>query len=440
VGRQRVLLLVGLVALGCLNVTSRSRPVSGSISAPPASRSAAPSAAPWRRWSDGPPVVRGAGSSCGALTLPTFARVVVTFPLTRPPSAPHLTMPDSPPTLDVVAKAAGVSRMTVSRALSGRAGVSAALREKIQRLAKEVGYSPLRASRRLPGSQRSVIAVLSLDLTRPFQATFVSGVLGAARASGCRTLIYSLTDPKDSCEEVAALLAQVSNGVVCSAPHHHDYLAALGALRVPVVTIDNPGSFGPTIVCDNYNGACAAMRHLLELGHRRIAHIAGHEGSRTSLERRRAYEDVLRERGVRPDRALIVEGDNTLATAAALTQRLLALPEPPTAIFTYNDAGALGALEAARLAGLRVPADLSVVGFDDVPQAAHAAPPLTTVHQPVEQMGQSAVNTLLALLSGIQAVSSVITFPTSLVVRGSTGPPRKSARSAAGRERSRKRR
>jgi LacI family transcriptional regulator len=335
-------------------------------------------------------------------------------------------MPRRATTLDQVAASAGVSRMTASRALNNQPGVSTEVRERILRIANELGYVPNRAARDLAAGRPRVIGLLCADMHAPFVAEIISGAVRAARSAGYEVLLYSLLEPHEELREgVAPLLARSTQGVISTVVHRHDHLPQLRAAGVQVVNIENPEGGGSTVTADHYNGARSALRHLLELGHRRIGYIGSHDEMISSRERRRAWEDVQREQGLPRDRQLLVKGDNTQATGFLAAQRLLALPSPPTAIFANNDPTALGVLEAARLLGVRVPRDLSVVGFDDVPQAAQSHPPLTTVRQPLEQMGRSAVNTLLALLAGIDPVAPIITFPTELVVRGSTAAPRK---------------
>jgi LacI family transcriptional regulator len=328
------------------------------------------------------------------------------------------------PTLDEVAALAGVSRMTASRAVNNRPGVSEQVREDILRIAKEIGYVVNRAAQKLASGGTRVIGLVTIYLHSPFTTEFMSGAARAARTAGYEILLYSLLEPDEKLREgVTQLLAQSALGVISVLPHRQDYFAALAAANVPVITVESAQAAGFDIRCDNYNGARTAMRHLLDLGHRRIGHIIGNERIASALERRRAYDDAVIERGLELDPSLVEKGDYSQPAGFVAARRLLALPHPPTAIFAGADCAALGVLEAAHAAGLRVPEDLSVVGFDDIPQAAQAHPPLTTIRQPIEQMGRSAVNTLLAVLAGIEPVSPVITFPTDLIVRGSTAPP-----------------
>jgi LacI family transcriptional regulator len=336
-----------------------------------------------------------------------------------------------PATLAVVAKAAGVSRMTASRALNGRSGVSEEVRARIVQLASEMGYTLNRTAQKLSGGKSRVIGLVSVQMYSQFVSEVVTGALRAARAAGYEMLLYSLIDPADPLPGgVTQLLGQVADGVIALLPFTHDYLEELAAARVPVVTVEDAIEHvdHPCVLSDNYQGAQAAVRHLVELGHRRIGLIAGNERLRSAVERRRAYNDVLGERGLSRDPTLVVRGDYTERGGFEAARKLLALPRPPTAIFAANDQSALGALSAAQALGLRVPRDLSLVGFDDVPQSAQIQPPLTTVRQPMETMGRAAVNTLLALLAGLPAPSPILTLPTELVVRASTAPPRAAKR------------
>ncbi len=333
------------------------------------------------------------------------------------------------PTLDDVAAAAGVSRMTASRALNGRPGVSTQLRDQLVRIAAEMGYVLSRPAEKPATARDPVLGLVSVYMHSPFVAEFAVGAMKAARTAGYEMLLYQLVERDEGLREsVTRLLSQVVRGVISVLPHRRDYLDALVAAHVPVISLEMPEPVGCTIVCDNYSGARSAMRHLAELGHRRIAFIMGSPDVLSSKERRRAYEDVMRDRGFPLERALMEQGYSNVPSGFEAARRLLALRNRPTAIFAGNDDMALGALDAARAAGVRVPEELSIVGFDDVPAVARALPPLTTVRQPIEQMGRSAVNTLLAQLAGIEPVSQVITFQTELVVRGSTAPPPRKGR------------
>lgn len=335
------------------------------------------------------------------------------------------------PTLAEVARAAGVSRMTASRALNGRPGVSDAVRQEIVRIAGDIGYTINRPAQKLSGGQSRVIGVVAVQMFSRFVSEVVVGALRAARTAGYDMLMYSLLEADERLPGgVTQLLSQVADGVIALLPYTHDYFETLTAARVPLITVDDAVDHGrlPCITADSYQGAQAAVRHLADLGHRRIGFVTGNERLTSAVERRRAYLDVLAERGLPRDAGLIARGDYTEEGGYDAGKKLLSQSRPPTAIFAANDQGALGIIAAAQTIGLRIPRDLSLVGFDDIPQAAQVHPPLTTVRQPMEQMGRSAVNTLLALLAGIEAASPVISLPTELVVRASTAAPRGGAR------------
>jgi LacI family transcriptional regulator len=178
----------------------------------------------------------------------------------------------------------------------------------------------------------------------------------------------------------------------------------------------------PVVAAENRLGARTAVHHLLELGHRRIAYIAGNPGTGQSAERERGYVDALQAAGIAPDPALVVNGAFVQPGGYAATERLLALPVPPTAIFAANDEMAFGAIDAINSRGLRVPDDISVIGFDDIPTASCVFPKLTTMHQPFDAIAAYAVREVVDMIGGRTAGPARIAFPAKLVVRGSTGP------------------
>lgn len=173
-----------------------------------------------------------------------------------------------------------------------------------------------------------------------------------------------------------------------------------------------------------YDGARSAVKHLIDLGHRRIGYITGDERLASAKDRHRAYVDTMAQQGLGRDASLIVKGDFTQKRGFEGTMKLLSLADPPTAIFAANDLSAFGAIAAIHESGLRVPDDISVVGFDDIPTAAQFYPALTTVRQPIHQIGRAAVNTLLARIAGIEPASPQVILPTELILRASTAPCR----------------
>lgn len=348
------------------------------------------------------------------------------LPAAKPAADPDPMQKRPPPTLAEVAKVAGVSVMTASRALSGKPGVSAERREEILRVADEMGYVLNRVAQRLSGGSTRILGVVT-ELNSPFAADLVLGMGTVARAADYEMLVYALSDrDRQPPGNILDLMRQFADGLVVILPYAADYLAAMASAHIPIVTIDQGGpSPFPTVTADNYQGGCAALRHLVELGHSRIGFIGGDERLASARDRHRAYADVLQQARLPVDPALLVEGDFSRKGGFDAALRLFRLPEPPTAIFAVNDVSAHGALAAAREVGLRVPEDLSIVGFDDIPLAAHATPPLTTIRLPLQPMARAAVNMLLAMIAGVEPPSAELVLPTQLVVRGSTRPPRR---------------
>ncbi|WP_176084268.1 LacI family DNA-binding transcriptional regulator [Martelella sp. HB161492] len=331
------------------------------------------------------------------------------------------------PTLAEIAKVAGVSRMTASRALNNQPGVSEETREDILRIADEMGYVANRLAQKLSSGRTHIIGVIA-QLHTPFTSDLVMGVGRAARGAGYEMLVYSLPDSDSQPpSSVVSLVQQVADGVITILPYESHYLETLDRAAVPVVTIDAQEDEPPfpSVMADSYQGGRLIMQHLAEHGHRRVAFITGDNRLLSARQRLSAYRDAVGRFGLDDDPALIAEGDFLQRSGFEAAKRLLTLKSPPTAIFAANDISALGAYAAVREAGLDIPGDISIVGFDDIPLAAQMHPPLTTIRQPLQQMGRSAVNMLLALILGLEAPSKQITLPAELVVRQSVAPPKR---------------
>jgi DNA-binding LacI/PurR family transcriptional regulator len=202
------------------------------------------------------------------------------------------------------------------------------------------------------------------------------------------------------------------------------YLPLLEEMKVPIVLINNehPGQFVHSVTIDNLNAGRVAARHLVELGHKRIGYLGNRFGLQADMERFSGYRQILEEADIGFQPELVAHGDGRPEGGMSAMERLLALPEPPTAVFCYNDMEAIGALRAVREHGLTVPGDVSVVGLDDLFLASYTDPPLTTIQQPKHQMGRLAVEILLQLLSGGKPDSHV-TLAGKLIVRQTTAPP-----------------
>jgi len=329
-------------------------------------------------------------------------------------------------TLAEVALAANVSPMTASRAMNNRSGVSSATREHVLRVATDLGYVINRAAQKLSGGKSHIIGIIATDLENQYNNSLVSGASDAAWEAGYETLIYLHVErERRPSGSVIQMLRQISDGVIAVLPLEFGYLGELASTRIPIITVDHRGEHAefPSISTDCYAGAREAVKHLVELGHRRIAYIGGDERLASARDRHRAYLETTALYGLAYDVDLLLPGDFTQNCGFIATKRLLALANPPTAIFAANDLSAFGAIMAIREAGMRVPPDISVIGFDDIPTAAQFYPPLTTIRQPIRQVGRSAVNTLLALIAGIEAASPQVTLPTEIVLRASTAPP-----------------
>jgi LacI family transcriptional regulator len=328
-------------------------------------------------------------------------------------------------TIKEIADLAGVSIATVSRVVNGHSDVSSETRETVQRVIREHGYSANRSARALSGGRTGLVGV-TLPRVQP---TYFSSILaGAAEALDEQDRRIILCPTQHEHEREVSLLDRLMHGTTDGAllvlPEetneelrvllHHGYRFVVVDPRKPV------DERIPAVSAANSAGATLATRHLLDLGHRRIAAITGPVGWMASEERRRGYHAALVDAGVMPDAALEVEADFLLAGGREAAARLLELADRPTAIFAFNDNLAIGAMQAARALGLRVPEDVSIVGFDDTIEAALVTPPLTTVRQPLAEMGRMAVSLLSRLLENQRFEALHVELATRLVVRDST--------------------
>ena len=338
-----------------------------------------------------------------------------------------MTAPPRPATVYDVAAAAGVSVATVSRFLAGSGYVGQASRTKVADAIAGLGYVPNRAAASLKSRRSGLLGFVVSDLQNPFVAELASSIGAQARLHGYGLVLSdSQGDPEQSAEAMELLRSHGVDGMIVTPPESpvlNDLLLSLYGLRIPLVGIGlhtQPQRIDVATV-DTRAGAAAAVRHLIELGHRRVAMI----GSRTlGLGRRDAYKQTLRAARVPAPRELLRYGSLDRSGGVRGAEALLALDDPPTAIFAANDSVALGVLQEAGRQGVQVPAELSLIGFDDGDLAAHATPPLTTVAQPKAELGRRAVDLLLAR-AGPTAWSDPVEIVLSceLIIRGSTAPP-----------------
>jgi LacI family transcriptional regulator len=322
-----------------------------------------------------------------------------------------------------VAQAAGVSYATVSRVLNNKAHVKPEKREAVLRAMSRLGYVANQQARSLAGGRSYVIGLLVPGLGNSYLGAIVRGIDDALDAAQYDLMLYT-THRRKTKEPayVAAITRGVTDGLLLVLPRDPGaYLESLQRQRFPYMLIDHQGlgDYHHSIGAENFQGAYTATRYLIELNHRRIGFITGTPELGCSVERLAGYKAALTEFGIPIDPALIYEGDFQQPQGFEGTLTLLALPDPPTAIFASNDEMALGVMEAARVRGLRLPEDLSVIGFDDITQAAQVHPTLTTIHQPLEQMGRLAAETLLKLINDPTFVVERIVLPTHLVIRQS---------------------
>nr|MDT0657511.1 LacI family DNA-binding transcriptional regulator [Micromonospora sp. DSM 115978] len=325
-------------------------------------------------------------------------------------------------TITAIAQEAGVSVPTVSRVLNGRNDVAPQTRERVEELLRRHGYRR-RASR--PRAGASLIDLVFNDLDSPWAVEIIRGVEDVAHAAGVGTVVSAIHRRSTSTRQwLQNLRGRATDGVILVAsdlaPPVH---AELRRLNVPMVLVDPAGVPSldiPTIGATNWAGGIRATEHLLSLGHRRIGFIAGPPRLLCSRARLDGYRAALEAAGAPMSDDLVVPGDFYHESGFSGAATLLGLSDPPTAIFASSDQMAFGAYEAVRRRGLRVPDDVSVVGFDDLPEARWASPPLTSVRQPLAEMGLLAARTVLRLAQGEPLDTPRVELSTDLVVRDST--------------------
>ncbi|WP_053157711.1 LacI family DNA-binding transcriptional regulator [Pseudomonas sp. Pf153] len=324
-----------------------------------------------------------------------------------------------------VARLAGVSVATVSRTLKSPERVLPETREKVNAAVEQAGYRPNLMAVQFRSRRTGNLVILVPKIANTFFARVISGAQQAAQASGYRLLLCDTQGREDIEQEFAALVyAHQADGVIqlrasdpfVSLPPGTDALPLVNACEV---VKDAPY---PTISLDNRAAARAMTEHLLSLGHHRIGIIKGPRSSPLTLDRVAGYEDALRHAGIAIDPGLICHGDFTLSAGYEGAGVMLGLAERPSALFCENDEMAIGALKRIRQMGLRVPEDISLVGFDDIPFAAYCDPPLTTISQPAEAFGQKAVEMLIARIENKPVAQRHVLLPFELTVRGSTAP------------------
>jgi LacI family transcriptional regulator len=326
-------------------------------------------------------------------------------------------------TIHHVAEAAGVSVSTVSRVLNNKVDVAPDTYQMVQDVIEKLGYTSSLAARSLRSRRTNVFGLVLFDIVDPFTIQVMRGVDRALRELNDYDLIvYSSVDTKRKLaadrerRSVSILDNSITDGIIVVAPS-----AATFTNISPIVIVDphNENPDYPSVIAQNREAALSVIQYLTGLGHQRIGFIGGRPELKSATQRLQGYTDGLMRACLPLEPDLVQAGDYTQQTGFCCTQKLLSLPKPPTAIFAANDESAFGVLEAAREAGLRIPDDLSVIGFDNIPESAYSTPALTTVDQSIEQMGFLATRLLVQLISEGEVENRTYTVPTHLVVRKS---------------------
>jgi LacI family transcriptional regulator len=344
-------------------------------------------------------------------------------------------MPPVRPNIHELARLSGVSVGTVSRALNGYTDVRAETRERILRIAQELDYTPSASARTLVTQRSHVVGVFletgegHPDLQHPFFHEVLGGIKAFAGPAGYDLLLFASERPGNGFGAHSYLKRcrhhNVDGAVLMGLDADDPEVRRLVRSDVATVGVDIllEGPVTTSVASDNEAGAAAAVRHLHELGHRRIAHITGLLDKRPGADRLRGYRHELQRLGVTPRDEYVQFGDFYVESGHRGMQALLALDEPPTAVFAGADLTALGAIHAAGEAGLEVPRDLSVVGFDDIQLAPYLHPPLTTLRQAKASLGTEAGRALIRHIEEEPDVPAAVTLPVELIVRGSTAAP-----------------
>ena len=351
--------------------------------------------------------------------------------------------PGSSPTIHDIARLAGVSASTVSRVLNDNPRVGLANRGAVQAAIEHAHYRPSSLAQWLACGKSRTFGVLTQDITSEFYGQILSGIVLGLRGSGYAPLFAAGGPGDDPGEALELLLRNRMDALIVVGRFNEDRMRQVAA-EVPLLAIGPtiPGLEDRCVIVDNVGGACEATRHLLGLGHRRIAHIAGPPYHRHSADRVEGYRRALTEAGCTLDPQLVVEGDFGGGSGERAVEALLGRGVAFTAIFVANDLMAYGAMHALFRHGLRIPRDVSIVGFDDRPYSAYITPALTTMRQPATDLGTGAVESLLRQLKGEPA--SPPAFSTPLVLRESTarvqprdgrGPSARPGRARVGRAR-----
>ncbi|HTK11436.1 MAG TPA: LacI family DNA-binding transcriptional regulator [Ktedonobacteraceae bacterium] len=325
-----------------------------------------------------------------------------------------------------VANEASVSYSTVSRVINNKEHVSQEKRERVLKTMAELGYVANIQARTLAGGRSNIVGLLVHGLNTSYIGEIIKGIDTELGSAHYDLMLYTTHRRKlKESEYVTRLTRNLVDGLLLVLPRNEEvYLAALRQRQFPHVLVDYQGMNQdvPTVVATNRRGAYEATSYLIAIGHRRIGFITGNMEQGCAQERLAGYKAALEDHGLPVLPQLIQEGNFLQPRGYSCAKALLSLAEPPTAIFASNDISAFGVMEAVRDHGLQIPRDISIIGFDDIPQTAHVHPPLTTVCQPLEEMGSIAARMLVKYIMEPDSPIERREVPTTLVIRQSCAP------------------
>lgn len=322
-----------------------------------------------------------------------------------------------------VSRIAGVSVATVSRALQKPDVVAKATREKVEKAVREAGYKPNMMARNFRSKRSYTIMVLVPNIANPFLSRVISGIQRSAKKRGYHILLGDTEGDRDLEREFAAMVhsSQADGIIQLSARFPFDDSVSNDNDIIPIVNacecLEN--HIMPTVELDNLGAAEVMVNYFISQGHKHIALVTGPLKSPLTKARRAGYDKALKDADIEADLSLIVEGDFSLESGRRAASTLLAMAQPPSAIFCMNDEMAIGAIQRIKKAGLTVPGDISVAGFDDIAFAGYCDPPLTTISQPAEEFGSSAVALLCEIIDGKENRKRHLKLPYELVIRES---------------------
>jgi len=332
--------------------------------------------------------------------------------------------------IDDVAKLAEVSKSTVSKVFSNDERISQTTRDKVLEVARRLDYRPSLVPGALKTGKTKAVGLILPNVMNPFFPGIIKGVEDVAVENGYMVVFCN----SDERLEKEALYFQmfkdrwvdgiIISGVTGKSREEKEYLQGLHKKGIPVVLIDREveGYFNNIVMIDNKGAAFKATDYCLDLGHKRIGFISAPLEIKIFADRFKGYRKALQENGIEFDQRLVIEGNQTTQSGREATKQFLSLDDPPTAIFAINDLMAIGALKEIHERGLKVPEDISVVGFDNIPLASLVNPALTTIAQPIYEMGRESMSLLVKNIEKKDLTKSKIILDTKLIVRESTAP------------------